>query len=153
MDKVDIITDNKSRISSLAVDGLLFGLMGGFAMIIFLAVEVLVSGETPLTVLARFGMGELSTPIRGLLSHLAVSAIYGALFGALVWPLLTRFASPSISGWLGGLMYAGFLYLLSQFAILPMSNSPLSQLPSWQWALAHGIFGLVLGGLFARKLG
>jgi hypothetical protein len=27
----------------------------------------------------------------------------------------------------------------------------LSQIPTWQWALAHGVYGLVLGGLFARK--
>lgn len=153
MDKVDIITDNKSSVSNLAVDGVLFGLMGGIAMILFLAIVGLLSGETPAALLARFGTGELTSPVRGLISHLAVAAIYGALFGALVWPLLTRFTTPAVSGWLGGLIYGGFLYLLSQFAILPMANSPLAQIPGWQWAMGHAIFGLVLGGLFARKLG
>lgn len=153
MDKVDIITDNKSRISNLAVDGVLIGLLGGFAMVVLLAVVTLLSGEAPSVFLARFTTAELTSPVRGLISHLAVSALYGALFGVLVWPLLTRFASPKVSGWIGGLIYAGILYLLSQFAILPVTNSPLTQIPSWQWALGHAIYGLVLGVMFTRKLG
>lgn len=151
MDKADIITEDKNRISYLAVDGVIFGLMGGIAMVIFLGVVVLLAGETPVDLMARFGMNEPTSPVAGLLSHLAVGAIYGALFGALIWPLLTRFASPNVSGWVGGLIYAGILYLLSQFAILPMANSPLTQIPMWHWGLAHAIYGLVLGGLFARK--
>jgi hypothetical protein len=153
MDKVDIITEDKNSISNLAIDGVIFGLMGGIAMILFLGVVVLLVGETPADLMARFGMNESTSPVRGLISHLAVSAIYGALFGALVWPLLTRFASANMSGWVGGLIYAGLLYLLSQFAILPMANSPLTQIPLWWWALGHAIYGLVLGGLFARKFG
>jgi hypothetical protein len=89
--------------------------------------------------------------VQGLLSHLAVSAIYGMLFGVLAWPVLRRFSSRKITGWLGGLVYAILLLLLAQIAILPGTNSPLEQIPFWQWALAHGVYGLILGGLFARK--
>jgi len=78
--------------------------------------------------------------------------LYGLLFGALVWPVLRHFSSASWVGWFGGLAYAVVLLLLAQIAILPGVNSPLAQLPFWQWAFGHSIYGFVLGGLFTRKV-
>lgn len=153
MDKVDIITDNNSRLSNLAVDGLIYGLIGGFAMYIILAATALFSGDSPASILARFNTGGLTSPLRGMIGHLAVSAIYGTLFGVLVWPLLSRFASWKAMGWISGLAYAGLLFVLSQVAVLPLTNSPLGQIPIWQWGLGHAVYGLVLGALFARKAG
>lgn len=154
MDKVDIITDNNnSRLSNLAVDGLIYGLIGGFAMYIILAATALLTGDSPATVLARFNTDGLTSPLRGMISHLAVSAIYGTLFGVLVWPLLSRFANWKAVGWIGGLAYAGLLFALSQVAVLPLTNSPLGQIPVWQWGLGHAVYGLVLGVMFARKAG
>lgn len=150
MSKADTITDNKS-ISNLAVDGVIYGLIAGFAMYIFLAVLALLSGEPPTALLERFSTSGFTSPVLGLISHLAVSAIYGTLFGALIWPLLTRFATPNVSAWIGGLFYAGVLFLLSQITVLPITNSPLGQIPDWQWAVGHAIYGLVLGAMFARK--
>jgi len=109
-------------------------------MFLGLAAFALLSGETPATVLEHFGASGLTTPALGLLSHLAISAIYGVLFGALIWPVLRRISAAKIVGWTGGLAYA-----------LPGTGSPLGQLPLWSWALGHAIYGLVLGGLFARK--
>ena len=152
MDKTDIIPENKSGISTLAVDGIVYGLVSGAVMFTSLAVLALFSGETLGTILERFSGGSVASPVLGLAGHLGVSAIYGALFGVLVWPVLTRLASRKISGWIGGILYGGFLLLLAQVAILPWTNSPLSQFPLWQWALVHGIYGAVLGGLFARNV-
>jgi len=151
MDKIGLISENKNSISNLAVDGLLYGLVSGVAMFLGLAAFALLSGENPVTVLEHFGTSGLTSPALGLLSHLAISAIYGVLFGALIWPVLRRISAAKIVGWTGGLAYAALLLLLAQTAILPGTGSPLGQLPLWSWALGHAIYGLVLGGLFARK--
>ena len=151
MDKTGQISRNKSGVSNLAVDGLIYGLISGAAMVLSLAALALLSGETPGAYLEHFSAAGLTSPLQGLLSHLAVSAIYGVIFGALGWPVLVRFSSSKMIGWLGGVVYAILLLILAQTAILPGTGSPLAQLPIWQWALGHGVYGLVLGSLFARK--
>ena len=151
MDKTDRITRNNIDISNRAVDGLIYGLISGVAMVLSLAIFALLYGESPGAYLERFSAGGLTSPIQGLLSHLAVSAIYGVLFGALIWSVLIRFSPAKIISIIGGLVYAAVLLLLAQTAILPGTGSPLVQLPFWQWALGHAVYGLVLGGLFARK--
>ena len=148
MDKTDTFPDNKS---SLAVDGVIFGVVAGVAMFLSLMVLALFSGQAPGVVLARFSGGGSTSPLFGLLGHLGVSAIYGVLFGVLIWPVLMRFSPGKISAVLAGILYAGFLVLLAQIAILPGMNSSLSQIPFWQWALGHGIYGLVLGSMFSRR--
>ena len=150
MDKTSDISDNRSNLNNLAVDGLIYGLVSGMAMYLSLAAFALLSGESPVVVASHFSTGELTSPWLGLFGHLAVSAIYGALFGALIWPLLKRASDRKIVIWLGGLAYAAILLLLAQFAILPNTNSPLDILPYWHWVIAHGVYGLVLGGLFSR---
>ena len=151
MDKTGLISGDKNKISDLAVDGLIYGLVSGVAMYLSLAAFALLSGKTLGTYLKLFSAGELTSPLQGLLSHLAVSAIYGVFFGALIWPVLARFSSNKSIAILGGLVYGLFLLFLAQTAFLPVTNSPLGQIPLWQWALGHGIYGLVLGGLFIRK--
>jgi hypothetical protein len=152
MDKTDILSENKSSISTLVVDGVISGLVGGVAMFSSLAAFAFLSGEAPGVILGSFSSDGLTSPVQGLVGHLGASAIYGALFGVLIWPLLSRFSSRKSRGWLGGIVYGAFLLLLAQIAILPTTNSPLSEIPFWQWALGHGIYGLVLGGLFARRM-
>ena len=151
MDKTGLILRNKNSISNLAVDGLIYGLIGGIAMTISLAAFALIPGKTPNTYLERFSVSGLTSPMQGLLSHLAVSAIYGVLFGMLIWPVLARISPAKFISIIGGLVYAVILLLLAQTAILPGTGSPLAQLPFWQWVVGHVLYGLVLGGLFARK--
>lgn len=151
MDKMGQISRKGSSVSDRAVDGLIYGLVSGVAMFLSLTAFALLSGETPGALLERFSASRLTTPVQGLLSHLAVSATYGTLFGVSIWPLLLRFSTGKIAGWLGGLTYGAFLLLLAQIAILPGTDSPLGQLPLWQWALGHGVYGLVLGGLLSKK--
>lgn len=153
MDNAGQISENKTSLSNLAVDGLIFGLVSGAAMLLSLAAFALLSDESPGDLLELFSVAGLVSPVLGMLSHLAVSAIYGVLFGVLIWPVLRRFSSRKIIGWLGGLAYSADLLILAQTEILPGTNSPLGQIPNWQWALGHGIYGLVLGGLFSRRAG
>ena len=151
MDKTGQISRNRLGVSNLAVDGLIYGLISGVAMVLSLAAFALLSGETPAAYLEHFSAGGLTSPLQGLLSHLAVSAIYGVLFGALIWSVLVRFSSAKIISIIAGLVYAAFLLFMAQTAILPGTSSPLAQLPFWQWAMSHVVYGLTLGALFAWK--
>ena len=152
MDKTSLDSKNVNSAGNLAVDGLIYGLVSGGAMSLSLAALALLTSETPGAILEYFSSSGLTSPVQGLLSHLAVSAIYGMLFGVLIWPFLLRFSSAKMIGFLGGLVYAILLLLLAQIVILPVTDSPLAQLPFWQWAMGHGVYGLVLGRLFTRKL-
>ena len=151
MDKTGLITNSKGNIRNLAVDGLIFGVLSGLGMYLVMTVLVLFSRNSVTTLLERFSTGAMTSPLQGLLSHLAVSAIYGMLFGALIWPILQRFSQQKLMGWLGGLGYGLLLLFLAQVAILPATTSNLAQLPLWEWALGHISYGLILGALFARE--
>jgi len=151
MDKVDLITKNKPTFSNWAVDGVFFGLIAGVIMFLGISALAMIAGIAPGKVLEYFSPNGPISPIQGFFSHLAVSAVYGILFGLLIWSNLQRFLSTTFAGWFGGLGYSILILVLAQVAILPEINSPLLELPFWVWAVGHGLYGLVLGGLFARK--
>jgi hypothetical protein len=150
MDKIDILTENKSSFSTFVVDGVIYGLVSGTVMFLSLAALTLLSGEALSATLERFSGGSVTSPVFGLAGHLGVSAIYGALFGALIWPLKSYLASREILSWLAGVLYAAVLLLVAQFIISPTIS--IRAIPTWQWVTAHAVYGLMLGGLFARKL-
>ena len=152
MDKTDILTENKSSFSTYVVDGVTYGLASGTLMFISLVALTLFSGEALGATLERFSVSSSLSPVLSLAGHLGVSAIYGAIFGALIWPLKSYLASREILGWLAGVLYAAVLLLVAQFIILPTIFSPAGAIPTWQWVTAHGVYGLMLGGLFARKI-
>jgi hypothetical protein len=152
MDKTGQISENKNNLGTLAVDGLIYGLVSGITMFLCLAVFTLLSGGASGSPLDIFGVDGVTSPWQGLLGHLSVSATYGVLFGAIIWPMRSFLASREILCWLAGLIYAVILLLVSQFVVFPAISSPVEAFPSWQWVFAHGVYGLVLGGLFTRKL-
>ncbi len=152
MDKTGQVTVNKSSLGFFAVDGIIYGLVSGIAMFLCLASFTLLAGESLEALSVRFSVNSLTLPWQGLLGHLSASAIYGALFGALLWPVRIRIASRGIITWLAGLIYAVILLLVAQFVVFSAIASPVEAIPTWQWVFAHGVYGLVLGGLFARRL-
>ena len=129
-----------------AVDGLLAGLGAGVAMAGYLVVMGWLSGESVALVFGRFAVGEIVSPLVGALSHLATSAIYGAVFGILVHVLPQRLPS-----WLSGLFYGAVLFMIAQFLILPGTDSPLREFTEAHFAVAHLVFGLGLGLLTRRQ--
>ena len=150
MDKTDILTENKSNFSTFVVDGVIYGLVSGAGMFLSLAALTLLSGEALGATMESFTVGSVTSPVMGLAGHLGVSAIYGALFGALIWPLKSQLALREIFGWLAGILYAAILLLVAQFFIFPAIST--GAIPTWQWVTAHAVYGFMLGGLFARKL-
>jgi hypothetical protein len=134
------------------IDGLFTGLLAGLAMAAALVLAGWSSGEHPVQVLTRLTPQQLNAPLSGFLLHLAVSGIYGMVYGVIWWLVLrVRQFQPSLmTALVGGAAYGLLLEAAAQAILLPGSGSALGQLPMWQLALAHLAYGLVLGWLLYR---
>jgi hypothetical protein len=140
-------TIQKSRtVGDAAVDGLLAGMAAGVVMAVYLLVTGLIAGETFISILSRFSPGEPTTPLSGALAHLAVSAIYGALFGVIMMTLRQR-----VPAWATGMAYGVVLFLVARYALLPGTGSSLQEIFPLNFGVAHLIYGGVLAILIGRK--
>ncbi len=122
-----------------AVDGLLAGLAGGTAMAVYLILAGLLAGTGAGEVLSRFGPQSVN-PVQGALTHLAVSGIYGALFGTVAGSRDGR-----VPIWVRGSIYGIVLFLLAHYVLLPGSVTPLAEMPVNHFFMAHVVYGLALG--------
>jgi uncharacterized membrane protein YagU involved in acid resistance len=122
-----------------AVEGLLAGIAAGAVMLAYLLAFGVLSGESVAVILGYFSIQVPPNPFQGVLLHLAVSGIYGLLFG-IVWRLLGR----RLPAWGTALLYGLAIYLLARFVLLPESGSPLLDIPPLHFTLAHLVYGLVL---------
>jgi hypothetical protein len=114
--------------SDAVIDGLMAGILAGVGMLGVIILMGLMVGLNPAEVLSKFGTGQNITPLTGALVHLAVSGIYGAVFGMLVYLLPMRFRE-RVPGWLTGLVYGSILLLVGLGFLLPGLASPLAALP------------------------
>ena len=139
------------KVGDSAVDGLIAGILAGIGMALYLVLSGLVSGITPASTLGLFDPLINGGWLTGLLTHLAVSGIYGLVFAIFftgilrLWPTLLRF------GWLIGLAYALVLWVLSVGLILPAADAQVLQIPTVHWLIGHVVYGLVLGFTVSRK--
>ena len=139
------------KVGDMAVDGLLAGILGGLAMAVYLVLSSFLNGASPAVTLGRFDPSLQGVWLPGVLAHLAVSAVYGVIFALLFalpirrWPALRRF------GWLVGLAYGLILMALAQGVLLPATGSPLLQMGAIHLALAHALYGVVLGYEVSRR--
>ena len=139
--------------SEAIVDGLYAGVLAGLAMAAVLALTALLRGEMLGVLFTRFDPTPAAAPLKGFLLHLAVSGVYGILFG-LVWFLVSSPPRTALSSWravLLGAAYALGLFLLGWTILLPASGSPLRGLPWWDFGLAHLVYGALLGYLVYRR--
>ena len=132
-----------------AVDGLFGGVGAGVLMVLYLVVAQVVAGDGPATTLSRFDTSGTASPWMGTLVHLAVAAVYGALFGLGV-QFIVRIMRRPVPLWPAGLAYGLVLLLVAEAIVLPATGSALRGIPLVHFALAHVIFGVVLGLLIAR---
>lgn len=129
-----------SKMGDTAVDGLLAGLAAGVVMLVYLVLAGFAQGESPLTVMGYFSPAGSVNPVLGVLAHLAVSAIYGALFGVLLMvPGLRSRAAAA------GAVYGLTLYLLAHYVLIPETQSSLQAFTQFHLVMAHILYGLVLG--------
>lgn len=136
-----------------AVEGLFAGVLAGISMAVYLVVAGLWQGEMPGEVLVRFAPAGASAPLQGLLLHLAVSGIYGLLFGLLcqIASQLWKWAPPAWQAGAAGVLYGLALYFFAQAVILPGTGSALTGFSPIHFALAHIIYGISLGMILIRK--
>jgi hypothetical protein len=139
------LAEKKKALGETAVDGLLAGLAGGAAMALFLLMAGWLTGTPPQTTLAYFDPAQTGGWLTGLLAHLAVAAIYGVGFGLLLGVLGRIRPSLRRGLWLWGMGYGLALWLLGLGLVLTAVGAPLAQIPAWQFALAHVVYGGVLG--------
>jgi hypothetical protein len=135
----------EKTIGDTAVDGLMAGPVAGLTMALFLVLAGLLDGRQPHITLGYFDPAQAGNWLTGLLAHLAVSAIYGVIF-ALLLRLVRRIRPPVLRPiWLWGVGYGLVLWGLTQEVVFSAVPSPLTQIASWQMAVAHLLYGLVLG--------
>jgi hypothetical protein len=83
MARTQPILRKKTGAGDAAVDGLCSGVLAGAAMGLYLVLIGMRIGQGPAVVLGRFDPAGGASPLTGALAHLAVSGVYGLLFGLL----------------------------------------------------------------------
>lgn len=143
----------KSRVNSgdAAVTGLFSGIAGGLVMILFLMAAGLAAGSAPAVVVGYFDPTRDGNPLPGILAHLAISSVYGVVYG-IVWRGLSQTGWKQPPGWMAGMVFGLGLYAIARLAFLTDSSISLFFIPAWQLLTAHLGYGLGLGWVFARSL-
>jgi hypothetical protein len=132
----------------VAVDGLLRGVVAGLAMAAVLVVAGALAQLSVQLVLSRFDPTGGNSAMTGLLAHLASAGIYGLLFALLTAPGAARLGNRMI---LAGVIYGLTLWLISRGLMASELGAPLRVLPPVGWALAHIVYGAVLGALMGTR--
>jgi len=141
----------RSSIGDATVDGLGDGALAGLAMVLYLALMALLSGGTPLAVLTGLDLEQWSSPLRGLLLHLALAAIYGAIFCVTRRAIVRR---RSINRWASvaiGLAYGLLLWLIAPWVLPAGVTALLRAVTPIDFFSAHVIYGVSLGVLSSRR--
>ena len=136
----------RGSMGEMAVEGLFAGIAAGIAMLVYLLVSGMLTGVAASVMAGHFSIQVPPNPLQGALLHLAVSAIYGMLFG-IIW----IFAGRRISCWVAAVLYALAIYLLAVYVLLPSTGSPLLEIAPLHFGLAHLVYGLGLGFWFRSK--
>lgn len=142
-----------TSVGEAAVEGLIYGIVAGLGMALFVVLYEWLAGVMPLEVLGYFGTETETTPWIGLFTHAAVSGIYGVIFGVLALAIARWFGgrmNPAM--WLAlGLLYGLLILVVAKGLVLPRTTSPLDDMPLWALGGAHAFYGLLLGWLVGRK--
>ena len=152
MKNSSVLPKDQLQAGDAAVKGLFNGFIAGIGMAIGLMAGGLAGGVPVDSTLARFTPVSGSGPLAGVLAHLAVSGIYGMIFG-LLWSTVLRWLRADSALWQGivaGAAYGLLLWLVAQFILLPTTGAALGSMPAGQFLFAHLVYGLVLGWLFGR---
>jgi hypothetical protein len=140
---------SERKLIDTALDGLFGGLAGGVVMGAYLEIWGLLAVRGPGAVLGMFDPSMRGAALAGALTHLAVASVYGILFG-LIWWTLRRGLRLGVPAWLAGAIYGLALLAVAQAVVLPSAGSPLAEIPTLHFALAHLVYGVVLGWLSER---
>lgn len=151
MSKTSLLAREKYSFSDAAVDGLLNGVIAGVFMGIYVLLIFLVGGLPVEEVMSYFDDSR-SSPLFGAVIHLAVSAIYGLIFGLIILPITSR--RQNISGtWLAvisGMIYGVLLWGIANFLML-RESLPVGNVPGIHLLTSHLVYGILLSYLTQRS--
>jgi hypothetical protein len=150
MEKVNTQLQHKSTTGDAVVSGLFGGLLGGAAMAAVIAGFSLLASQG-ISYLGSFSNGAPVPVLQGLLMHLAMSAIYGMLFG-LIHHQAKLALFQRLPSWLVGLGYALGLWAFAVTVLLPAAHSLILTLPWYVFFSGHLAYGLALGVGARRNL-
>ncbi len=150
MDNSQSLTRTRPSTGDAAVDGLLNGAVAGVVMAIYLLLISAATGAGLVATLNAFDLGYGTSPVRGVLIHLAVAAIYGMVFGLACRVIARRQPIGRSGGVIIGVMYGLLLWLITHIILAAGINIALSSVPMPQLAVAHAIYGATLGWLVSR---
>ncbi|MBI4308100.1 MAG: hypothetical protein HY684_04775 [Chloroflexi bacterium] len=128
--------------------GVVAGLIAGMVMAIVVMMVTAFSGmglfagpEMIGQTLLR-GQSGAGVTVVGLMVHMMNSAIFGIIWG-LIWRGIAKAGGTAV---IGGVVYGLVIWLVMTYAVLPILSSPVpGPILPVAWAMAHLMFGLVLG--------
>lgn len=138
-------------VGDTAVNGLIGGIGAGLVMALVLLIAGFLSEEAPATVFQRLDPINANRWMIGVLTHLAVSAVYGLIFGLILMGLVRVRPSLARFGWLIGLIYGLVLYGIARAVFLSGIDSGLAQFTAVHLFISHAVYGLVLGFIIGRQ--
>lgn len=151
MNRSSAYADDRPKSGDAAVAGLLAGFAAGMAMAVVLVVLDWFAGEGAAVTLGRFDPASGGNWVTGLLTHLAVSGIYGMLFAQMiVWGSRISARMPR-AGLATGLVYSMALLVVAWLWLLPAANALLRAAPLLPFALGHAAYGATLGTWLGRE--
>jgi hypothetical protein len=130
------------RTEDAVINGLFSGVLAGLAMILVLALVGRFSHSKITNLLGLFDPTGNQNYYAGGFAHLAVSAVYGQVFG-LLWKLF--FFRRRTPLWMGGMVFGALIFVFSQLLISHGSGTPVFQIPVPLFGVSHLVYGTVLG--------
>jgi len=151
----EIGTNNRSQAvaSDLAVDGIFTGLEAGIIMAAFLVAVSAQNHISPAELLSAFSFNSTPTWISGLLTHLAVSSIYGIFFNMVTYFMFRKSSNLKVTFFVpfSGLIYGSLLWIAAEYFLFDLTAFQLKEMPANILLVAHLIYGVVLGILVQRR--
>lgn len=147
-------------LTKIEVGGALAGLVGGIVMAIVGALLAIAMGgdlwKAPkLIATFAFGLSATAAPgfaagpvIVGSLIHLALSSLFGALFGTLTcrfWKMPLDYGAPVVLGFIYGLT----IWLIAYFVVLPLLNPLLLEIYAPSFLIQNMVYGLMVGMIYS----
>jgi hypothetical protein len=153
MSKIRPIVQVYKSTSDAIIDGLFNGIQAGLLMGMYLALALIASSQGIGPFLNDLSQVTGSSPLTSVFFHLAVSGIYGTLFGgvskliSLKWPASTS-TWPSQGT---GVVFGALLYLFASTILLPETGQLLQDIQPIHFLIAHLIYGWMLGLLMSNS--
>lgn len=153
MDGTKIKPTTQISAGDLAVDGIFTGIEAGIIMAAFLVAVSAQNQISPVELLSAFSINSYPTWISGILTHLAVSSIYGIFFNLGIYFFFRKSSNLKVSFFVpfSGLIYGSLLWIAAEYFLFGLTAFQLKDMPANILLVAHLIYGLVLGILVQRR--